>query len=187
MAYCGWFTMSQDDNTGTSLLDLGSDIEDPVDEFGQRDESMASFTGEENQSVALDKIRRAVREYGNEGITVAEIEEVTELSRKTIRKHLDTLRHLREVYRQKKNKQLHLYYPNGRPLHSYGTKRVEGNDTILDIQIAEGKNEEYYFHVTEKRYSLMEGETTEGAIIFPQSAFDEFVTALQEFSKEVEE
>jgi len=179
--------MTQDDTQNPSLLDLGSAIEDPVEEFEEKGDSIASFTGEENQSLAMDKVRRAVREYGEDGITVAEIEEVTDLSRKTIRRHLDTLRRLREVYRQKKNKQLHLYYPNGRPLHAYGTKRIEDKDTILDIQLAEGKNEDYYFHITEKRYSLMEGETTEGAIIFPKSAFDEVVMKLQQFAEEVNE
>lgn len=179
--------MAPDEPDGPSLLDLGSDVEDPADDLESANEEIASFTDDEDNSMALHKVRRAVRKYGEDGISVAELEEVTELSRKTIRKHLDTLRRLREVYRQKKNKQLHLYYPNGRPLHSYGKKRIEVGDTILDIQLAEGKNEDYYFHVTEKRYSLMEGETTEGAIIFPKAAFDEFVTKLNEFAAEVEE
>lgn len=178
--------MDQDNNSDPSLLDLGSDVEDPVEEFQEHDDSMISFTGEENESLAMDKVRRAVRKYGEDGISVAEIEEVTELSRKTIRRHLDTLRRLREVYRQKKNRQLHLYYPNGSPLHSYGTKRIEEKNSTLEIQLAEGKDEDYYIHVTEKRYSLMEGETTEGAIIFPISAFDEFVSNLQEFVEEVD-
>lgn len=178
--------MAPDEPEGPSLLDLGSDVEDPADDLESANEDIASFTDDEDNSMALHKVRRAVRKYGEDGISVAELEEVTELSRKTIRKHLDTLRRLREVYRQKKNKQLHLYYPNGRPLHSYGKKRIEVGDTILDIQLAEGKNEDYYFHVTEKRYSLMEGETTEGAIIFPKAAFDEFVTKLNEFAAEVE-
>lgn len=179
--------MAPNEPDGPSLLDLGSDVEDPADDLESANEEIASFTDDEDNSMALHKVRRAVRKYGEDGISVAELEEVTELSRKTIRKHLDTLRRLREVYRQKKNKQLHLYYPNGRPLHSYGKKRIEVGDTILDIQLAEGKNEDYYFHVTEKRYSLMEGETTEGAIIFPKAAFDEFVTKLNEFAAEVEE
>jgi CRISPR/Cas system CSM-associated protein Csm2 small subunit len=179
--------MASDDSEGPSLLDIGSDVEDPAEELDAANGEILSFTDEEDESLALHKVRRAVRKYGEDGISVAELEEATELTRKTIRKHLDTLRRLREVYRQKKNKQLHLYYPNGRPLHSYGKKRIEVDDTILDIQLAEGKDEGYYFHVTEKRYSLMEGETTEGAIIFPKSAFDEFVTKLNEFAAEVEE
>lgn len=180
--------MPEDEREGPSLLDIGSDVEDPADDIEPPSENpVTGFTNDENRSEAIHTVRRAVRKYGEEGISVAELEEVTELSRKTIRRHLDTLRRLREVYRQKKNKQLHLYYPNGRPLHSYGKKRVEDGDTILDIQLAEGKNEDYYFHITEKRYSLMEGETTEGAIIFPKSSFDEFIAKLNEFASEVEE
>lgn len=187
MEFCGQFLMSNDNQDRPSLLDIGSDLEDPVDELETQGEGSAGFIEDADEGMALHNVRRAVRKYGDNGISVAELEEVTDISRKTIRRHLDTLRRLREVYRLKKNKQLHLYYPNGRPLHSYGKKRIEDGDTILDIQLAEGKDEDYYFHVTEKRYSLMEGETTEGAIIFPKSTFDEFVSKLNEFAKEVEE
>lgn len=179
--------MTENESEGTSLLDLGSDVEDPVDELDD-EKNLKTFTDDSGEeSLALDKVRRAVRKYGDNGITVSEIEEATGLTPKTIRRHLDTLRRLREVYRQKKNQQLHLYYPNGKPLHSFGKKRIESGDRILDIQLAEGKNEEYCFHITEKRYSLLEGETTEGAVIFPKSALDELFTSLQEFAEEVEE
>jgi predicted ArsR family transcriptional regulator len=178
--------MTENESDGPSLLDIGSDVEDPVEDLDE-EETLEGFVGGENETIALDQVRRAVRKYGEDGITVSEIEEVTELNPKTIRKHLDTLRRLREVYRQKKNKQLHLYYPNGRPLHSFGRKRIESGDTILDIQLAEGRGEEYAFHITEKRYSLMEGETTEGAVIFPKSMLDEVFTKLQEFAEEAEE
>lgn len=175
------------DHERVSALELGSDIQDPLDELEKNSGGIETFGDNESDTLSQDKVRRAVRKFGKDGITASEIVEVTNLSRATVDKHLEKLRRLREVYRQKRNKQMYLYYPNGKPLHSYGKKRVEDGDSMLDIQLAEGKNDDLYFHLTEKRYSLMEGETTEGAVVFPISALDEVFQKLQEFASEVEE
>ncbi|WP_136717730.1 helix-turn-helix domain-containing protein [Halorientalis salina] len=175
----------QDDDE-ISALDLGSDLEDPLDELSDDGPSVEGFSNDKSDTLAQDQVRRAVRKYGEDGITVSEIMEVTDLARNTVDKHLARLRQLREVYRQKRDKQTHFYYPNGKPLHSFGKKRIEDGETILDIQLAKGKNDDLYFHLTEKRFSLMEGETTEGAVIFPISSLDEVFQKMQEFAEEVE-
>lgn len=179
----------EDTPDGPSLLDLGSDATDPVEEFQNDSEDKDSFSAEHRKAVALDQVRRAVRRFGEDGISVSEVAQVTDLTKKTVRRHLDTLCNLREVYRQKKGKQMYLYYPNGKPLHGIGTERIESDDgeTILEIQLAQGKNEDLFFHVTEKRFSLLEGETTEGAIIFPLDEVDEFFQKLEKLSSEVED
>jgi len=169
-----------------SALELGSDLADPLDDLSDDTPIVGGFGDDKSDTLAQDKIRRAVRKYGEDGITVSEIMEVTDLARNTVDKHLTRLRQLREVYRQKRDKQTYFYYPNGKPLHSFGKKRIEDGDTIMDIQLAQGKNDNLYFHLTEKRFSLMEGETTEGAVIFPMSSLDEFFQKLQEFADEVD-
>lgn len=176
--------MTNGENRGRSLRDIGSDFEDPIEEL-ESSKDVESFTDDENESIALDKIRRAVRRYGEDGITVPEIEEVTDLSQKTIRKHLDTLRHLREVYRQKRTGKTYFWYPNGTPLHSFGKKRVESGETIIDLQVAEKQDDEYFLHITEKRYSLMEGETVEGAVIIPVDAVEDVKQKLDDLTQEV--
>lgn len=175
------------DEPEISALELGSDLQDPLDDLSDDTPSVEGFGDDESDTLAQDKVRRAVRQYGEDGITVSEIMEVTDLARNTVDKHLTRLRQLREVYRQKRDKQTYFYYPNGKPLHSFGKKRIEDGDTILDIQLAQGKNDDLYFHLTEKRFSLMEGETTEGAVIFPLSSLDEVFQKMQEFAEEVEE
>lgn len=177
---------SDEESDTVSALELGSDIEDPLDGFSDNSTISNGVAAQESDTIAQDKIRRVVRDYGEDGITASEIGEVTGLSRSTVDRHLEKLRRLREVYRLKRNKQMYLYYPNGKPLQSYGKKRIEDGDTILDIQLAKGKNEDLYIHLTEKRYSLMEGETTEGAVIFPLSALDELFQNLQDFADDVE-
>lgn len=176
-----------EDDFEVSALELGSDLEDPLDDLSDDPTDVKSFGDNESDTLSQDKVRRAVRKFGEDGITVSEIVEITDLSRPTVDKHLERLRRLREVYRLKRGKQTYFYYPNGKPLHSFGKKRIEEGDTILDIQLAEGRNDELYFHLTEKRYSLMEGETTEGAVIFPLSSLDEVFQNLQDFAEEVEE
>jgi len=170
-----------------SALELGSDMEDPLGDFSEEGMEIDSFEDDGSDTLSQDKVRRAVRKFGEEGITASEIVEVTNLSRNTVDKHLERLRRLREVYRMKRDNQTYFYYPNGKPLHSFGKKRVEDGETILDLQLAKGKNDELHIHLTEKRYSLMEGETTEGAVIFPLSALDEVFQNLQQFADEAEE
>jgi DNA-binding transcriptional ArsR family regulator len=179
------------DNTSEndSLLDLGSGRGDPLDELNQRDLEMESLSTEGKKNLALQQVRRAVRKHGEDGISVTELVELTDLTRKTVQSHLDRLRSLREVYRQRKGKQMYLYYPNGRPLHSVGSKYVECSDgeTGIEVQLAKGKNDDLYLHVTEKRFSLLEGETTEGAIIFPVDDLERVSQALQQLSEEVQD
>lgn len=170
-----------------SALELGSDFDDPLDGFADDEIEVSGFESSGSDTLAQAKVRRAVRTLGEDGITTGEIMEATDLSRHKVKKHLQQLRKLREVYRQKRDKQTHFYYPNGKPLQSFGRKRVEQKDTILDIQLAKGKDDDLYFHLTEKRYSLMEGETTEGAVLFPLNAVDEVFHKLQEFADEVEQ
>jgi DNA-binding transcriptional ArsR family regulator len=178
----------RDDEDGEiSALELGSELQDPLEDLSDDDPTIEGFGDDESDTLAQDKVRRAVRKFGEDGITVSEIMEVTGLARNTVDKHLTRLRQLREVYRQKRDKQTYFYYPNGKPLHSFGKKRIEDGDTILDIQLAKGKNDDLYFHLTEKRFSLMEGETTEGAVIFPMSSLDEVFQKMQEFAEEAEE
>lgn len=180
--------MTDEEADNPSLLKLGSDVES-FDVSGERSkENPEAFVDRYKKSVALDQVRGAVRKYGEDGISVSVIADMLDMSNETVRRHLETLCNLREVYKQKKNQQMYLYYPNGKPLHGIGTKRIEsdGGDTILELQLAQGRHDELYFHITEKRFSLLEGERTEGAVMFPLEKLDELFTDLNELAEEVE-
>ncbi|MDZ5810055.1 winged helix-turn-helix domain-containing protein [Halorubrum sp. AD140] len=182
--------MTDDDSSqNDSLLDLGANRGDPLSDINEHDQDLASMSAEGKKALALEKVRRAVRKHGEDGISVTEIMEVTGLTRKTVSSHLDRLRNLREIYRQKKGKQMFLYYPNGKPLHGVGREYIECSDgeTGIEIQLAKGKNDDLYFHVTEKRFSLLEGETSEGAIIFPMEDLDKVFKGLNSLSEEVDQ
>jgi len=173
---------------GISLLDLGSDTgkRREGNEAGPRDPE--EFTERYEKSVMLDQVRGVVRQYGEDGISASVVGDMVDVSTETARKHLENLRRLREVYKQKNNKQVHLYYPNGKPLHGVGTRRIEADngDLVLEVQLAQGKGDELYFHIKEKRFSLLEGERTEGAVMFPLEHVDELFSELNDLASEVE-
>ena len=83
---------------------------------------------------------------GEDGLSVEEIVEITNNDRRTIQKHLDALEGLREVYSQKKNKSLTLYYPNGRPLHQLGKIRFNWGP-IFEVYIAQGPKKKTFFYI----------------------------------------
>jgi len=181
--------MADEEPEGTSLLDLGTDAvsREDLDDTGKKDPD--AFTDKYRESVALDQVRTAVREYGEDGISVSMLADLLDMSSGTIRSHLETLCSLREVYKQKKNKQMYLYYPNGKPLHGLGTRRIESDDgdTIIEMQLAQGRHDQLFAHITEKRFSLLEGERTEGAVMFPLNKLDEFFAEMSELAAEVDE
>ena len=119
-------------------------------EFGK--EQIKHLSPEVREILARDKVRRAIRKLGEDGLSIEELVKITDLDKKTIIKHLESLENLREVYSQKKNKNFTLYYPNGKPLHHLGKKRFEWGSQILDIYLAQGQKNKIFFYILEKKY-----------------------------------
>lgn len=173
---------------GVSLLDLGTDAAQPLnreDDDEPRDPD--EFTEKFEKSVLKDQIRAVVRQYGEDGIAASVVADMVGVTTETARKHLNDLCQLRELYKQKQNKQSYAYYPNGKPLHGLGKRRVEaqGGDLVFEFQLAQGKNDDLFFHIKEKRFSLLEGERTEGALMFPAEKMDEFYQHMNDLLNEV--
>lgn len=164
-----------------------SDMEKLDDQFFQGDinldlneDQRKHLDPETHTILAREAIRKSVRDFGEDGLSINEIMELTGLNRSTIEKHLNYLIGLREVYSLKKNKKLTLYYNNGRPLHQLGKKRIDNGKSILEISIAEGRKNSHFFYILEKRYSILDGETAEGAVMVPIEDLDEFISSLIE-------
>lgn len=148
---------------------------------------MKQLDPETREILVRDKVRRSVRKMGEDGLSIAEIIKLTGFDRKTVVGHLRVLEGLREVYSQKKNGKLTLYYPNGKPLHNLGKKRIESDNSILEISIAQGQKKKLFFYILEKKYTIIDGEVSEGAILLPLEGLDEFVEALRTFREEFQE
>lgn len=175
--------------SGTSKISLKlSDIERMDVPFGDEElevefgkEHIKHLSPDVREILTRDKVRRAIRKLGEDGLSIDELIKITDLDKKTILKHLEALENLREVYSQKKNKNFTLYFPNGKPLHQLGKKRFEWDNQILDIYLAQGQKNKIFFYVLEKKYTILEGEVSEGAIMLPMDHLEEFVEAMREF------
>ena len=137
---------------------------------------------------AEESIRRAVKKYAeeHEGLTVDEIAELTDLTRNTVQKHLNNLCNLREVYSIKKGKRMTLYFPNGKPLWNVGTIRFEWGSSIFEVTLSRGQSDKLFFHILEKRYTILDGEKPEGGILLPLEGLNEFINGLKKISDKVE-
>lgn len=179
----------------TSKLSLKlSDIERMDAPFGDEDveieldkDQVKQLSPEVREILTRDKIRRAIRKLGEDGLSVEEIIEITGNDKKTVLKHLAALEGLREVYSQKKNKVFTLYYPNGKPLHQLGKIRFDWNNPIFEIYIAQGQKDKIFFYILEKKYTILEGEVSEGAIMLPIDRLDEFTNALKQLRDKFQE
>lgn len=165
-------------------LNLPTD-DDTILDFSK--EQFERLNPEAKELIVREAVRQAIRNYGIDGLSVEEIIHLTSHDRKAIQKHLNTLIGLREVYSQKKNNRLTLYFPNGRPLHSVSKKRLELNGGIYEVSLNVGPKDKLFFHILEKRFSILEGEVAEGAILVPLEFIDVFVNNIQELQKEVGE
>lgn len=169
-----------------SLKDL-ENMDEPIndDDFWDvTEEEFKKLDPETKEIFIREEIRHGVRKYGSDGLTVDELVQLTNHDKKTIKKHLDLLIGLREVYSQKKNKRLALYYPNGTPLHSVEKKIIEMGNTYFEISLAVGPKEKLFFHILEKRVSLLDEDKAEGAILIPIQNLDDFVNSLKEIEQE---
>jgi DNA-binding transcriptional ArsR family regulator len=155
-------------------------------DFALVDDKRKFLSPDARDLISRDEIRRAIKKFGENGITISEISELTGLDRRTIKKHIEKLNGLREIYSQKRGKQLTVYYPNGKPLHQIGSKRIAGANPILDITIAQGPRNALYFYIVEKRYSILEGEVSEGAVMFSLDKLEEVIDALKELKQNLE-
>ena len=156
-------------------------------EYELDQEQMRQLSPEVRDSLIRNKIRKTIRKLGEDGLSIVEIANYTGFDNNIISKHLKALEGLREVYSHKKGKRLTLYYPNGRPLHQLGKKRFDWGNPIIEIYLAKGPKEVTYFYILEKKYTIVEGEVSEGAVMVPINHLDEFIQALTELSDKIKE
>jgi predicted transcriptional regulator len=170
------------------LSDLESDNvykSDPRD-LKLINEQRKHLSPDARELVTRDAIRKLVKKFGENGITISEIAKLSGFDRKAIQKHLEKLNGLREIYSQKRGGNLVLYFPNGKPLHQIGSIRVGDENPFLDITITQGQRDRLYFYIVEKGYSILEGEVSEGAVMLPVEKLDYFIEALKELKQNCE-
>ncbi len=131
------------------------------------------------ESLAMERVRRALVERGQDGLTAPEVGSLVGMSEPTARRYLEKLCSIREAYMVLRKANLRFYYPNGEPLHGLGRSRIEEGPYILETVLARGPEDRLFVHITEKRFSILEGERNEGGVLVPLDAVDKLVEEIQ--------
>jgi len=135
------------------------------------------------ESLGMERVRRALFEHGRNGLTPPEVAGLVRLSEPTVRKHLERLCSIREAYVVMRQANLRLYYPNGEPLHGMGRARIEEGPYIIETVLARGPEERLFIHITEKRFSVLEGERTEGGVLVPLDSVNELIEEMRKLKE----
>ena len=150
---------------------------------GTKPMSLNGWSRSAKEDFLREKVRQILFKHGWEGLTVTEIAHLAEVTEPTARRYLEKLTSIREAYSVKRKANLTLYYPNGKPLHALGKYKIEQPPYILESILAEGPGKRILVHITEKRYSILEGETTEGGILLPLELVSKLIDNLKNLMK----
>ena len=136
------------------------------------------------EALTLEVIRNTLSKYGRfNGVTAADCSKLSGISEPTTRKNLEKLCLIREAYSSKIGQTI-VYFPNGEPLHALGKFRMEDSlPHIIEVVLSRGPKEKVFIHLTEKRYSILEGEKTEGGVAIPLIYVDKLIDALTELKR----
>ena len=148
------------------------DVSDYIDVTEQSEISLKGLSRTAREALTLERVRHALFLNGREGLTASEVAGFATISEPTARRHLDRLCAIREAYSVLRKTNARYYYPNGEPLHGLGKYRVERGPHIVETVLARGPEDRLFLHVTEKRFSILEGEKVEGGIMIPFELID---------------
>lgn len=169
------------DNGGLSLVDFA----DPsyMEKTAERPPDFKGWSRKAKDEYVQERIRQVLFTHGWDGLTASEVGQLANVSEPTARKYLEKLCSIRDAYSLKRKANLTLYYPNGKPLHGYGEYRFESLPHIIELMLAEGPDEKLFFHILEKRYSILEGEKTEGGVLIPVEVVDKLIDSLKKLKE----
>ena len=170
---------SKDTPDGERLSLADFDMANYVEVPDEAQRKRGALTRLAKESVVTEKIRHALFLHGRDGLTAHEVAAIAGLSEPTARKHLEKLCSIREAYAVIRQANMRLYYPNGEPLHGLGKDRIEDGPHILEAVLARGPQNRLFIHITEKRFSALEGERTEGGVLVPLDIVTQFVDVIK--------
>ncbi len=114
-----------------------------------------------------------------DGVTAKMVSEIVGVSDRRSREILEELVSKREAYSRKVQKNVKLYYPNGKLIHKYLQESKEFGNQIFRLSFHEGKREPI-LQIQERKFSLLEGEKVEGSIFIELSNLEGLVNFIKE-------
>jgi hypothetical protein len=117
-----------------------------------------------------------------EGITVQLLCELTGLTQKTIKKHLDQLTATREAYKKEYGTRISIYFPNGKQNNQNATKIITVGNSLFQFQIIENTWGKYIYIQERKRDSYSNMIKTIGGIMIDYESASEFINVMKEIT-----
>lgn len=142
----------------------------------KQDSEFEDFPFQTKEPLMSEVIRSALNRFGRDnGITASDCSKLTGISEPVTRRLLEKLCLIRDAYSTKIGKTT-VYYPNGQPLHALGTHRIEDSlPYIIEAVLSKGPKGKMLIHLTEKRYSILDGEKVEGGVVIPVEYVDKLI------------
>ena len=142
-------------------------------------ESIKQLSPEKRSDMIRIAIKRILKEHP-EGVTSPDLSEITGLSIKTIRKHLEFLTAVREAYKKEYGARLTVFFPNGRLIHPYSDAVRKIGDSIFSFQRIDNTWGNFIY-VQERKKDLHTNKTkTVGGILIERNSIEKFIEALKE-------
>lgn len=144
----------------------------PSDFFPDEEEE-----GEELPNTTKRRIKKVVKRHPD-GVAAPEVAGLVDVAESTARRHLNELKREREVYSRKVSDTT-VWYPNGELIHPYLRFAIDLKGKTYRFSVQEGRSGPLV-QIQERSYSLLDGESVEGAIFVEYDELDGFAEALEE-------
>ena len=148
-----------------------------------RDELRSLRPKDKNQYI--QKLILQILEMNNQGVTVSELSEQTNIHRNTLSSHIKTLIATREAYAIKRGK-ISIFYKNGKVVHAKSTEQKFPNDRFYRFYRLENEHGKFIY-IQERQLDEFRAVKVKGGIMIDDRDFVKFMNELQKFAMEVTE
>lgn len=112
------------------------------------------------------------------GITIPQIEKLTNFDARTISKHLEYLTAIREIYKLEMGVKTIIYYPNGKIMHS-ANKDYKIGDKFYAFSLISNVFGDFIY-IQEKGLDMYNTLVVKGGLIIQKEHLNEFIETLSE-------
>jgi transcriptional antiterminator len=133
----------------------------------------------------IQKLILQILEMNNQGVTIGELSDQTNIHRNTVASHMKTLVATREAYAINRGK-ISIFYKNGKVVHARSTEPKFPNDRFYRFYRLENEQGKFIY-IQERQIDEFRAVKVKGGIMIEDRDFMKFMNELQKFAVEVTE
>ena len=138
-----------------------------------------------DKAQCIQKLILQILEMNQQGVTIGELSQETNIHRNTLASHMKTLVATREAYAIKRGK-ISIFYKNGKVVHARSTEHKFPNDRFYRFYRLENEQGKFIY-IQERELDEFRAVSVTGGLMIDDKDFMEFVTELRKFAMEVTE